>query len=89
GVGEILVHSPSMMQGYLDRPDLTQQCRIADWYRTGDLGIIEDDGQILLQGRLKDEINRAGTKIQPTELDMLIESHPAVEEACAFAMPDP
>jgi oxalate---CoA ligase len=89
GEGELLISSPSLMDGYLHRPDLTRECMIEDWYRTGDLGVIESDGQIVLQGRLKDEINRAGTKIQPAELDMLIESHPAVEEACAFAIPDP
>jgi oxalate---CoA ligase len=89
GEGELLISSPSLMDGYLHRPDLTRECMIEDWYRTGDLGVIESDGQIVLQGRLKDEINRAGTKIQPAELDMLIESHPAVEEACAFPIPDP
>jgi acyl-CoA synthetase (AMP-forming)/AMP-acid ligase II len=89
GEGELLIGSPSLMDGYLHRPDLTRECMIEDWYRTGDLGVIEGDGQIVLQGRLKDEINRAGTKIQPAELDMLIESHPCVEEACAFPIPDP
>jgi oxalate---CoA ligase len=89
GEGELLIGSPSLMDGYLHRPDLTREGMIEDWYRTGDLGVIEGDGQIVLQGRLKDEINRAGTKIQPAELDMLIESHPSVEEACAFPVPDP
>jgi acyl-CoA synthetase (AMP-forming)/AMP-acid ligase II len=89
GEGELLIKSPSLMDGYLHRPDLTQECKIHGWYRTGDFGAIESDGQIVLQGRLKDEINRAGTKIQPAELDMLIESHPAVDEACTFAVPDP
>jgi acyl-coenzyme A synthetase/AMP-(fatty) acid ligase len=89
GEGELLIQSPSMMEGYLRRPDLTQACQIAGWYRTGDFGLIEEDGQIILQGRLKDEINRAGAKIHPAELDMLIESHPAVEEACVFSEPDP
>jgi oxalate---CoA ligase len=88
GEGELLIESPSQMQGYLHRPDLTAECTIGAWYRTGDFGAIERDGQIVLQGRLKDEINRAGTKIQPAELDMLVESHPAVEEACTFAIPD-
>ena len=88
GEGELLIESPSQMAGYLHRPDLTQQCMIGSWYRTGDLGTIEADGRIILQGRLRDEINRAGAKIQPAELDMLIEGHPAVEEACTFAIPD-
>ena len=65
------------MDGYLHRPDLTRDCMIEDWYRTGDLGVIESDGQIVLHGRLKDEINRAGTKIQPAELDMLIDASTA------------
>jgi acyl-CoA synthetase (AMP-forming)/AMP-acid ligase II len=89
GEGELLIQSPSMMEAYLMRPDLTEECQTAGWYRTGDFGLIEDDGQIVLQGRLKDEINRGGAKIQPAELDMLLETNPAVEEACAFPIPDP
>jgi len=88
GEGELLIESPSQMQGYLHRPDLTRESMIGSWYRTGDFGTVEPDGRIVLQGRLKDEINRAGTKIQPAELDMLVEGHPAVEEACTFAIPD-
>jgi len=88
GDGELLIDSPSWMNGYLYRPDLTSDCMIGAWYRTGDFGEIGDDGQIVLHGRLKDEINRAGTKIQPAEIDMLVEGHPSVEEVCTFACPD-
>jgi acyl-coenzyme A synthetase/AMP-(fatty) acid ligase len=59
------------------------------WYRTGDLGEVNAKGEIRLTGRAKDEINRAGFKIQPAEIDMLLERHPAVAEACTFGAPDP
>lgn len=89
GVGEIAVQSPSLMTGYLHRPDLTAAVLIAGWYRTGDLGEIDADGNIRLTGRAKDEINRAGFKVQPAEIDMLLERHPSIAEACTFAIPDP
>jgi len=87
GEGEIVVQTPALMQGYLDRPDLTAAVLEAGWYRTGDQGVVEARG-VTVQGRLKDEINRAGFKVQPAELDMLIEQHADVAEACAFAIPD-
>ena len=59
------------------------------WYHTGDRGRIDPDGSIWLAGRIKDEINRAGFKVQPAELDKLLSGHPAVAEACAFGQPDP
>jgi acyl-CoA synthetase (AMP-forming)/AMP-acid ligase II len=89
GAGEILVQTPSLMSGYLDRPDLTQAVLREGWYATGDLGEVDADGNIRLTGRAKDEINRAGFKVQPAEIDMLLESHPAVAEACVFGAPDP
>ncbi len=87
GEGEIVVQTPSLMSGYLDRPDLTAAVLEDGWYRTGDQGLIETRG-VIVAGRIKDEINRAGFKIQPAELDMLIEQHADVAEACAFAIPD-
>ena len=88
GEGEILLQSPSLMSGYLDRPDLTAAAMFEGWLRTGDRGTIDDLGRIRLTGRIKDEINRAGFKVQPAELDMMLETHPGIAEACVFAVPD-
>jgi acyl-coenzyme A synthetase/AMP-(fatty) acid ligase len=89
GEGEIVVRSPALMSGYLGRPDLTTAVLRNGWYHTGDRGVVDASGQIRLTGRIKDEINRAGFKVQPAEIDRLLESHPAVAQACAFAVTDP
>lgn len=89
GNGEIIIRSPSLMSGYLDRPDLTAAVLYQGWYRTGDSGSIDRQGRLWLTGRIKDEINRAGFKVQPAEIDALLESNPAVAEACVFGINDP
>ena len=89
GTGEIIVKSPSLMSGYLKREDLTTAAMIDGWFRTGDRGTVDELGRIWLTGRIKDEINRAGFKVQPAEIDMLLETHPAIAETCVFAVPDP
>jgi len=89
GSGEIIVRSPSQMSGYLDRPDLTAAALFQGWYRTGDSGSIDKQGRIWLTGRIKDEINRAGFKVQPAEIDALLETNPAIAEACVFGVHDP
>src|SRR5271166_3060373 len=89
GDGEILVKSPAVMSGYLARPDLTEMILSDGWLRTGDRGQVDDRGWIWFAGRIKDQINRAGFKVQPTEIDALLERHPAVAEACVFGIPDP
>lgn len=89
GDGEIVLQSSCLMRGYLKRPDMTAAAISNGWFRTGDRGTIDRSGRIWLTGRLKDEINRAGFKVQPAELDMLLERHPEVAEACVFAVPDP
>jgi acyl-CoA synthetase (AMP-forming)/AMP-acid ligase II len=88
GEGELLVRSPSVMSGYLRRPDLTAAVLVDGWYHTGDTGHIDEHGLIKLTGRIKDEINRAGFKVQPSEIDTLLEAHPAISEACVFGIPD-
>ncbi len=88
GRGEIMVATPALMQGYFGQPDLTAQAITGDWFATGDLGEIDPEGRIRIVGRLKHEINRAGIKILAEEIDLLLERHPQVREACAFALPD-
>jgi oxalate---CoA ligase len=88
GEGEIVVMSPSLMAGYLDEPELTRAAFIDGWYRTGDTGTVDESGAIQLTGRLKDEINRGGFKIQPAEIERVILTHPEIAEACAFGMPN-
>ena len=89
GRGEVAVNSPSLMAGYLNRPDLTDQGLSGDWFLTGDIGEIDGHGVLRLVGRSKHEINRGGIKIPAEEIDALLERHPGVIEACAFALPDP
>jgi acyl-CoA synthetase (AMP-forming)/AMP-acid ligase II len=88
GRGEVLVQSPSMMLGYWQRPDLDEAAFADGWFRTGDIGELDSHGNLILVGRSKSEINRGGIKIQAEEVDMLLERHAAVAEACAFGIPD-
>jgi acyl-CoA synthetase (AMP-forming)/AMP-acid ligase II len=88
GEDEIVLQSPSLMAGYFRRPDLTAEVLHDGWFHTGDRGVIDRSGNIRITGRLKDEINRAGFKVQPAEIDRLIESHPAVRRACVFGLAD-
>jgi len=88
GRGEVLVQSPSMMLGYWQRPDLDEAAFANGWFRTGDIGELDGEGRLILVGRSKSEINRGGIKIQAEEIDMLLERHEAIAEACAFGIPD-
>lgn len=88
GTGEVALRSAGLMTGYLNQPEATAAVLTDGWYRTGDVGRLEPDGCLTLVGRRKDEINRAGSKVQPVEVDQLLETHPDVVEACTFAVPD-
>lgn len=88
GTGEVLVRSPSIMLGYYQRPDLDAEAFVGDWFRTGDTGRLDASGGLTLLGRIKTEINRGGIKVQAEEVDMLLERHPDIAEACAFGIAD-
>ncbi|MBI1731542.1 MAG: acyl--CoA ligase [Gammaproteobacteria bacterium] len=88
GEGELLVQSPSLMQGYYMLPDLTETVLRNGWFHTGDVGRVDASGVARLTGRRKHEINRAGIKIHPEDIDLLLERHPGVLESCAFGIPD-
>ncbi|MEO0545413.1 MAG: fatty acid--CoA ligase family protein, partial [Pseudomonadota bacterium] len=88
GKGEVLLKTPSLMTGYWNQPQKTQDAFHEGWFKTGDIGELSSDGGLRLVGRTKWEINRAGMKIQAEEVDALLERHPSVLEACAFGVPD-
>lgn len=88
GSGEIAVQTPAIMAGYFRRDDLTKDVMTRGFYRTGDIGEIDEAGIVRLTGRQRYCINRGGFKIYPEELDLLLESHPDITEACAFGIAD-
>ncbi|MGH2929968.1 MAG: AMP-binding protein, partial [Solirubrobacteraceae bacterium] len=70
--GQLQTRSPTMFQGYLDRPDWTADAYTEDgWYRTGDLAVIDPEGYLHLTGRVKDVVNRGGEKIPVVEIEQL------------------
>jgi long-chain acyl-CoA synthetase len=88
-IGELQIHTPFVMNGYLDESELTRAAFCGKFFRTGDLARLRPDGMVELVGRSKDLIIRGGTKISPLELDELLASHPGVAAALTVGIPDP
>lgn len=89
GTGEVLLNTPTIMLGFHEMPEKTAEAFHGPWFRTGDIGEIDVEGRLFLVGRIKNEINRGGIKVPAEEIDMLLERHPEIAEACAFGLPDP
>jgi len=87
-IGEIVIRGPNVMQGYEDNPGANARAFSDGWFRTGDQGAFDQDGYLVIRGRIKELINRGGEKISPREVDEALMSHPAVDQALAFALPD-
>ena len=88
--GEITVRSDRGFVGYLDDPEATAAAFFpGGWYRTGDLGHLDEDGYLFVTGREREMINRGGEKIAPHEIDDVLRAHPAVADAAAFGLPQP
>ena len=87
--GEVVVRGPTVMRGYHNNPAADAAAFVNGWLRTGDTGVLDDNGYLTLTGRIKEIINRGGEKISPTEIEAVLLAHPAVAEAAAFAEPDP
>ncbi|MDA9498389.1 non-ribosomal peptide synthetase [Bradyrhizobium sp. CCBAU 11357] len=85
--GEIMLRGPNMSRGYYNDEAATRAAFRNGWFRTGDLGYLDDDGYLFIVGRIKDVINRGGQKISPLEVEDVLLSHPAVLEAGVFAVP--
>jgi non-ribosomal peptide synthetase component E (peptide arylation enzyme) len=86
--GEIEARGPELFLGYRD-PTLDADAFTADgWLRTGDLGVIDDEGYLTVTGRLKDIVVRAGEKISAREIEDLLHEHPKVRSIAVVAVPD-
>tara|TARA_Y100001970_G_scaffold286159_1_gene407681 strand:- start:47295 stop:48773 length:1479 start_codon:yes stop_codon:yes gene_type:complete len=88
GKGEILIQTPSLMKGYFKMISLSKKSLKNGWLHTGDVGYIDKSGNAYLTGRKKYEINKAGIKIHPEDIDFLLEKNPLIIEACAFKIDD-
>ncbi|MGW1976735.1 non-ribosomal peptide synthetase [Streptomyces sp. NPDC001889] len=87
--GEIVLRGPTVIGGYAHNPDADAAAFTRGWFRTGDSGHLDEDGHLFITGRLKEIINRGGSKVSPLEVDGVLCAHPAVAEAAAFALPHP
>jgi len=76
-----------VIDAYANNPEANAKSFTDGWFRTGDQGLLDDDGYLSLVGRLKEMINRGGEKIAPREIDDVLLQHPAVAEAVAFGTP--
>jgi acyl-CoA synthetase (AMP-forming)/AMP-acid ligase II len=87
-VGEVCIRGDSVFAGYEARADVNAAAFVGGWFRTGDEGVLDEDGYLFLQGRIKEIINRGGEKVGPLEVDSVLSSHPAVAQAVTFGLPD-
>ncbi|HMK72583.1 MAG TPA: acyl--CoA ligase [Myxococcaceae bacterium] len=85
--GEVVIRGPNVTPGYEANPDANAKAFTAGWFRTGDQGLLDEDGYLRLTGRLKELINRGGEKISPLEVDEVLMDHPAVAQVVTFGMP--
>lgn len=86
--GEIVARGDRLMKGYWGNEVATRETVRNGWLYTGDLGYFDDDGYIYLSGRAKDFIKRGGEMIAPEEVEQVLHSHPAVDEAAIIGVPD-
>lgn len=88
-VGELWYRGSNVMQGYLDRPDLTAVTLKNGWLRTGDMARFDEDGYLFIEGRLKDLIHSGGLKFSPREVEEVLLQYPGIIEVSVIAVAHP
>ncbi len=87
--GEICVRGPNIMTGYLDNVEETKKAFWADgWFRTGDIGVFDDNHYLYIVDRLKDMIITGGENVYPREVEEVIYTIPEVQECAVIGLPD-
>ncbi|HVM98303.1 MAG TPA: AMP-binding protein [Candidatus Acidoferrales bacterium] len=88
-VGEIVIHSPHRMAEYFRDPEQTQHTLRGDWFYTGDLGYLDEDGWLYFVDRKRDVIRRGGENISSVLIEKTLREHPSVVDAAVIGLPDP
>ncbi len=86
--GEICICGPSIMKGYLNNPEETKSAFWDNWFRSGDIGVIDKDGYLYIVDRLKDLIITGGENVYPREIEEVLYTRPEVEECAVIGLPD-
>ncbi|MCW3015020.1 MAG: AMP-dependent synthetase [Solirubrobacterales bacterium] len=86
--GEVVLRGPNIMRGYLNKPEETAKTIIDGWLHTGDIGLLDEDGYLVLVDRIKDMIIRGGENIYPKEIESVLYTHAEVLEAAVVGRPD-
>jgi fatty-acyl-CoA synthase len=85
--GEVVVRGPSVMKGYWERPEETAEALRGGWLRTGDAGLLDEDGFIWIVDRMKDMYISGGENVYPAEVERILAGHPSVAEAAVIGVP--
>jgi O-succinylbenzoic acid--CoA ligase len=87
--GEVIVQGPSVMQGYYGNPEATRETLRGGWLHTGDIGYLDEDGDLFLVQRRSDLIVTGGENVYPAEVEDVLRQHPAIAEAAVIGVDDP
>ncbi len=86
--GEICIRGPNIMKGYLNQPDETRAVFWDEWFRSGDIGVMDEEGYLYIVDRLKDMIITGGENVYPREVEEILYTRPEVEECAVIGLPD-
>jgi long-chain acyl-CoA synthetase len=84
----VVIRGENVMAGYWNKPEATAEAMVDGWYRTGDLGYMDERSFLYLVDRAKDMIVSGGENVYSTEVEEVLYGHPAVLEAAVFGIPD-
>ena len=86
--GEIVIRGHNIFSGYLNKPEATAAVMVDGWFRTGDIGQVDDDGFFFIVDRKKDLIIRGGFNVYPREIEEVMAQHPAISQVAVVGVPD-
>ena len=86
--GEICLRAPNIFKGYLNNPEETTRAFWDDWFRSGDMGLIDENGYLFIVDRLKDMVITGGENVYPREVEEILYTRPEVQECAVIGLPD-